>query len=122
MTFQQVCQKLPATDKNSITFHCGCATIITHLKTVPLMEYFITPDSLCIVHYLVFAKPMALSRHFSYLCCFGIGFYISNPVRYDKSFSSLLSFKKRKLDFSFFFFFPNNHHLKIKVIGNVCIN
>lgn len=85
------------------------------------MEYFITPDSLCIVHYLVFAKPMALSRHFSYLCCFRIGFYISNPVRYDKSFSSLLSFKKRKLDFSFFFF-PNNHHLKIKVIGNVCIN
>lgn len=77
-------------------------------------------DSLCIVHYLVFAKLMALPQHFSYLYFFRIGFYISEPVKYDKSFSSLLSFKKRKLDF--FFFFPHNHHLKIKVIGNVCIN
>lgn len=103
VTVQQFCQKLPAADKNSITFHCGCATIITHLKPVPLIEYFITPDSLCIVHYLVFAKPMALPRHLPYLRFFRIGFYISSPVRYDKSFSSLLSFKKRKLDF---FFFP----------------
>lgn len=106
-----------STDKNSITFHCGCATIITHLKTVPLIEYFIMLDSLCIVHYLVFAKLMAVPLHFSYLYFFRIGFYISKPARYDKSFSSPLSFKKRKLD-SFF----NNHHLKIKVIGNVCIN
>lgn len=75
-------------------------------------------DSLCIVHYLVFAKLMALPLHFPYLCFFRIGFYISEPVRYDKSFSSLLSFKKRKLDFFFF----DNRHLKIKVIGNVCIN
>lgn len=106
MTFQQVCQKLPATDK---TFHCGCATIITHLKTVPLIEYFIMLDSLCIVHYLVFAELTALPQHFSYLYFFRIGFYISEPARYDKSFSSLLSFKKRKLDFFFF----NNHHLKL---------
>lgn len=66
------------------------------------MEYFIMLDSLCIVHYLVFAKLMALPRHLPYLCFLRIGFYISNPVRYDKSFSSLLSFKKRKLDFFFF--------------------
>lgn len=114
MTSQQVRQKLRATDKNSITFQCGGATIIAHLKAVPLMECFIALASLCIAHYLVFAKLMApaLSRllqnwilHFQ-------------PVRYDKSFSSLLSFKKRKRDF----FFPNNRHLKIKVIGNVCIN
>lgn len=68
------------------------------------MEYFIMLDSLCIVHYLVFAKLMALPWHLPYLCFLRIGFYISSPVRYDKSFSSLLSFKKRKLD-SFFFFF-----------------
>jgi hypothetical protein len=96
VTFQQVCQKLPATDKNSITFHWGSATIITHLKAVPLIEYFIMLDSLCIVHYLVFAKLMALPQDFSYLSFFRIGFYISEPVRYDKSFSSLLSFKKLK--------------------------
>lgn len=113
MTFQHVCQKHCTPDKNSITFHCGCATIITHLKTVPLIEYFIMLDSLCIVHYLVFAKLMALSRPFPYLYFFRIGFYISEPVRYDKSFSSLLSFKKCKLDFLFFL---NNHPFKIKVI------
>lgn len=63
-------------------------------KTVPLIEHFITLDSLCIVHYLVFAKLMALPLHSPYLCCFRIGFYISKPARYDKSFSFLLSFKK----------------------------
>lgn len=47
-------------DKNSITFCCGCATIITHLKTVLLIECFIMLGSLCILHYLVFAKLMAL--------------------------------------------------------------
>lgn len=83
------------------------------------MEYFIMLDSVCIVHYLVFAKLMALPQCFSYLFSFRIGFYISEPVRYDKSFSSLLSSKKCKLDFFFFF---NSHHLKIKVTGNVCIN
>lgn len=84
------------------------------------MEHFITLDSLCIVHYLVFAKLMVLPLHFPYLCFFRIGFYISKPARYDKSFSFLLSFKKKcKLDF---FFFPNNHHLEIKVIGSACIN
>lgn len=90
-------------------------------KAAPLIERFITLDSLRIVHYLVFAKLMALPVHFPYLCFFRIGFYISKPARYDKSFSFLLSLKKnRKLDF--FFFFPNNHHLEIKVIGSACIN
>jgi hypothetical protein len=96
VTFLASLSKASSADKNSITFHCGCATIITHLKTVPLIEHFITPDSLCIVHYLVFAKLMALPLHFPYLCFFRIGFYISKPARYDKSFSFLLSLKKKR--------------------------
>lgn len=119
MTFLAGLSKASSADKNSITFHCGCATIITHLKTVPLIEHFITPDSLCIVHYLVFAKLMALPLHFPYLCFFRIGFYISKPARYDKSFSFLLSLKKSPTNL--ISFFSNNHHLEIKVIGSVCI-
>lgn len=90
-------------------------------KTAPLIEHFITLDSLCIVHYLVFAKLMALPLHFPYLCFFRIGFYISKPARYDKSFSFLLSFKKKNANL-ISFFSPNNHHLEIKVIGSACIN
>ena len=57
-------------DKNSITLSCGCGTIITHLKTVLLIERFIMLGSLCILHYLVFAKLMALPWLFPYLHSF----------------------------------------------------
>lgn len=58
--FSLAVKKPLSTDKNSITFSRGCATIITHLKTVSLIECFIMLGSLCILHYLVFAKLMDL--------------------------------------------------------------
>lgn len=64
-------------------------------KSSPANRVFYHAGQSLRVHYLVFAKLMALPLHFSYLYFFRIGFYISKPVRYDKSFSFLLSFKKR---------------------------
>ncbi|KAG9489845.1 hypothetical protein GDO78_005654 [Eleutherodactylus coqui] len=80
-------------DKNSITFHCCGATIITHLKPAQLMECFIMADSGSPVHYLVFADVMALTLLSSYLPSLTIGFCITEAVRCDKSFSSRLCFK-----------------------------
>lgn len=65
------------TDKNSIIFVCGRATIIPDLNP----EFY----HLCTVHYLVFAELMALPWLCPYLLPFRIGFLFPEPVRYDKA-------------------------------------
>lgn len=101
LCFMVSLSKCQARDKNSITFHCCVATIITHLKPAQLMECFITADSGSPVHYLVFADVMALPLLFSYLPSLTIGFCITGAARCDNPFSFLLCFKEIEMSLHF---------------------